>query len=625
MNYWERYRPDQWLPTTAKEVKARGWEELDVVLFSGDAYVDHPSFGAAVIGRLLEKEGLKVAIVPQPNWRDDLRDFKKLGAPRLFFGVTAGAMDSMVNHYTANRRIRHDDAYTPDNKSGFRPDYPTLVYTNILKELFPETPVLIGGIEASLRRLTHYDYWKDQLKPSILIESKADLLVYGMGEMPLKEIVRLMQRGVPLSNLTNIHQTVYLQENTGLVQEDKRWQDIDLFSHEECKMDPKKYAQNFRYIEEESNKLSARRIIQAAGKLRIIVNPPYPPMEEDEMDESFDLPFTRLPHPKYRNKGAIPAFELIKFSINSHRGCFGGCSFCTISAHQGKFIASRSETSILKEVEVVSSMPGFKGYISDIGGPSANMYKMKGKSLDLCTNCKRPSCIFPKVCSNLDTDHQPMTDLYSNIASKPGIKKAFIGSGIRYDMFFDREGNLPEDKLNYARQVIKQHVSGRLKVAPEHTSDQVLDIMRKPSFKLFYKLKELFDEVNKEEGLKQQLVPYFISSHPGSESVDMAKLAVETKELDFRLEQVQDFTPTPMTVATVIYYSGYHPYTLEKVYTPKKKGEKLNQRQFFFWYKKEYRSQIKSELLRLGREDLLKKLYEPKSTTIVNQKQKSKR
>jgi uncharacterized radical SAM protein YgiQ len=625
MNYWERYRPDQWLPTTAKEVKARGWEELDVVLFSGDAYVDHPSFGAAVIGRLLEKEGLKVAIVPQPNWRDDLRDFKKLGAPRLFFGVTAGAMDSMVNHYTANRRIRHDDAYTPDNKSGFRPDYPTLVYTNILKELFPETPVLIGGIEASLRRLTHYDYWKDQLKPSILIESKADLLVYGMGEMPLKEIVRLMQRGVPLSNLTNIHQTVYLQENTGLVQEDKRWQDIDLFSHEECKMDPKKYAQNFRYIEEESNKLSARRIIQAAGKLRIIVNPPYPPMEEDEMDESFDLPFTRLPHPKYRNKGAIPAFEMIKFSINSHRGCFGGCSFCTISAHQGKFIASRSETSILKEVEVVSSMPGFKGYISDIGGPSANMYKMKGKRLDLCTNCKRPSCIFPKVCSNLDTDHQPMTDLYSNIASKPGIKKAFIGSGIRYDMFFDREGNLPEDKLNYARQVIKQHVSGRLKVAPEHTSDQVLDIMRKPSFKLFYKLKELFDEVNKEEGLKQQLVPYFISSHPGSESVDMAKLAVETKELDFRLEQVQDFTPTPMTVATVIYYSGYHPYTLEKVYTPKKKGEKLNQRQFFFWYKKEYRSQIKSELLRLGREDLLKKLYEPKSTTIVNQKQKSKR
>ncbi|MCJ7581532.1 MAG: YgiQ family radical SAM protein [Candidatus Aminicenantes bacterium] len=613
MHIWIQNKSTDWLPTSRKEAAARGWDELDVILFTGDAYIDHPAFGAAVIGRILEQMGLSVAIIPQPNWRDDLRDFKKLGRPRLFFGVTAGAMDSMINHYTANKRIRSDDAYTPGDKSGFRPDYPTLVYTGILKKLYPDVPVILGGIEASLRRVTHYDYWSDHLKPSILLESGADLLVYGMGEMPLQEIARLMEKDIPLSNLTSIRQTAYLTDRKKPVLPVKNGKNLFLFSHEECLSDKKKYAKNFRCIEEESNKFFARRIIQGAGDHWVVVNPPYPPMEEAQMDASFDLPFTRLPHPRYKNKGILTAFEMIKFSVNSHRGCFGGCSFCTISAHQGKFISSRSERSIKKEVETITRMPGFKGHITDIGGPSANMYKMKGKLLELCQNCKRPSCIFPKVCSNLDTDHTPMTKLYKSIAKHTGVKKATIGSGIRYDLLFDSDGSIPEDKLNYAKQLISKHISGRLKVAPEHTSGQVLKIMRKPSFQLFYKFMDLFDEMNREEGLNQQLIPYFISSFPGSSTEDMAKLAAETRELEFQLEQVQDFTPTPMTLATVIYYSGYHPYTMEKVYTARSQKDKNNQRQFFFWYKKEFQDQIKTELKRIGRDDLIEKLYKHKN------------
>lgn len=622
MDYWKDRNISDWLPTTKKELLLRNWEELDVILFSGDAYVDHPAFGAAVIGRILEAEGLRIAIVPQPNWQDDLRDFKKLGKPRLFFGVTAGNMDSMVNHFTANRRRRSNDAYTPGNQAGFRPDYPTLVYSQILKKLFPEVPVIIGGIEASLRRLTHYDYWQDKLRASFLAESRANMLVYGMGEQAIVEIARYMNKGIPLSNLVNIKQTAYLQDCNEEYKKQKQWQDLRLYSHEECLKDPLMYAKNFRYIEEESNKLQARRLIQEVEDLRIIVNPPFEPMSEKEMDHSFDLPFTRLPHPKYKNRGSIPAYEMIKFSVNSHRGCFGGCSFCTISAHQGKFIASRSHESVVKEVEQVTQMPGFAGHISDIGGPSANMYKMKGKREEICRNCKRPSCIYPKVCSNLDVDHTPMNDLYKTIRNMPGVKKATIGSGIRYDLFFDPDGNMPPDRRAYARELIKNHVSGRLKVAPEHTSDAVLQLMRKPSFDLFYKLKKFFDQVNEEEGLKQQLIPYFISSHPGSRSSDMADLAIKTKRLNFQLEQVQDFTPTPMTVATVIYYSGYHPYTLEKVYTARNPKEKKEQQQFFFWYKNEYKKQIRSSLLSLGREDLVLELLDDRKDQRSSQNKK---
>jgi uncharacterized radical SAM protein YgiQ len=613
---YQKYDINQWLPTTKKEVESRGWDSIDVIFFTGDAYVDHPSFGAAVIGRILEAEGLRVAIVPQPNWQDDLRDFKKLGKPNLYFAVTAGNMDSMVNHYTANKRKRSNDAYTPGGKAGQRPDYATTVYCNILKDLFPDVPLVVGGIEASLRRVTHYDYWSDKLKPSILVESKADMLFYGMGEKSILEYTKLMQKGVDHHKLTNIPQTAFLVPKDAEYVTNKKWNSIKLYSYEECLEDKKKYAKNFMHIEEESNKVEANIIIQEIGDRQVVVNPPWPPLEEKEIDRFYDLPFTRLPHPRYKNKEEIPAYNMIRHSVNIHRGCFGGCTFCTISAHQGKFIASRSEESILKEVDKLVLMPDFKGYISDLGGPSANMYKMKGIHQEICNKCKRPSCVFPDVCKNLNIDHKPMLDLYKKVRQHPDVKKAFIGSGIRYDMILKETSDPQVNKNNmeYLREVIKHHVSGRLKVAPEHTSEQVLDLMRKPSFKLFHKLNKVFQEINKEEGLNQQLIPYFISSHPGCENVDMANLAVETKQLDFKLEQIQDFTPTPMTLATVIYYTGYHPYTMQKVFTAKSQKEKLAQRKYFFWYQREYHQEIKSELLRLNRKDLLDGLFGKKAS-----------
>lgn len=599
------FRPSDWLPTTKKEVEARGWDYLDVILFSGDAYVDHPSFGAAVIGRVLEAEGLRVAIVPQPDWRGDYRDFKKLGAPRLFFGVSAGAMDSMINHYTANKRLRSDDAYTPDNRPGMRPDYPTIVYTKILKELYPDVPVVLGSIEASLRRLTHYDYWQDKLLPGILVSSPADLLIYGMGEKPIRELVRRLRAGESFHAIKDIPQTVYLTDK-----EEVRAGDIVLFSHEECLCDKLKQAKNFRHIEEESNKYVAARILQSVGQKVIVVNPPYPPMTEAEIDASFDLPYTRLPHPKYKGK-VIPAYEMIKFSVNIHRGCFGGCAFCTISAHQGKFIASRSRRSILREVKAITEMPDFKGYISDLGGPSANMYRMKGKDERICSKCKKPSCISPAVCKNLNADHTPLLEIYKAVDRLPGIKKSFIGSGIRYDLLLHHyeDESLNKAARTYMEELIAHHVSGRLKVAPEHTQDEVLRQMRKPSFTLFEQFKRIFDRVNRQYGLDQQLIPYFISSHPGCTEADMAELAIITKNLHFHLEQVQDFTPTPMTLATEMYYTGYHPYTLEKVYTARSKEQKLAQRQFFFWYKPEFRRPIIQALRKMGRGDLVDKLF----------------
>ena len=599
------FKLDNWLPTTKKEVEARGWDYLDVILFSGDAYVDHPSFGAAVIGRVLEAEGLRVAIVPQPDWRGDYRDFKKLGVPRLFFGVSAGAMDSMINHYTANKRLRSDDAYTPDQRPGMRPDYPSIVYTKILKELYPDVPVVLGSIEASLRRLTHYDYWQDKLLPGILASSPADLLIYGMGEKPIKELVRRLKSGIPFNEIKNIRQTVYLADK-----EDAKDDDIVLFSHEECLKDKLKQAKNFRYIEEESNKYNASRILQKVGKQVIVVNPPFPPMTEAEIDASYDLPYTRLPHPKYKGK-VIPAFEMIKFSVNIHRGCFGGCAFCTISAHQGKFIASRSKESILKEVKAITEMPDFKGYLSDLGGPSANMYRMHGANEELCRKCKRPSCLAPQICPNLNADHSSLLDIYQAIDALPGIKKSFIGSGVRYDLLLHRH---KDNELNhctrlYTEELISRHVSGRLKVAPEHTSDRVLNIMRKPSFSLFEEFKLIFERINKEKGLNQQIIPYFISSHPGCTEEDMAELAALTKQMNFKLEQVQDFTPTPMTLSTEIYYTGIHPYTGEKVFTARKPEEKLNQRKYFFWYLPEKRNDIQNSLKRMHRNDLAEKLY----------------
>ena len=599
-----------WLPLTKKELTKRGIDQVDVVLVSGDAYVDHPAFGTAVIGRIIEDEGFTVAIIAQPNWQDDLRDFKKFGTPRYFFGVTAGCMDSMVNHYTANKRLRSTDAYTPGGVSGFRPDYATTVYTKILKELYPEVPVMIGGIEASLRRVTHYDYWSDKLMPSILMDSGADLLVYGMGDQPLREMLRLLKKGVPFENLHTIKQVAFLQDKEMPLPKNKQWETVELASHEVCLEDKIKYAANFKIVEVESNKWKANRITQDVGDQRLVINPPYKTMEEKEIDASFDLPYTREPHPKYKKRGAIPAYDMIKFSVNMHRGCFGGCSFCTISAHQGKFIASRSEKSILSEVDQITQHPDFKGYISDLGGPSANMYRMKGKDEAICERCTSPSCIHPVICSNLDTSHKPMTELYRKVDSLPEVKKAFVGSGIRYDLLVDdfNKNNDDGNHDEYIEQVVTRHVSGRLKVAPEHTSDATLKVMRKPSFKYFHKFKEKYDEISARHGLNQQLIPYFISSHPGCENEDMANLAVETKDMGFQLEQVQDFTPTPMTVATVIYYAGVHPYTLKPYNTVKDKESKLNQRRFFFWYKKDNHSFIRNTLKKEDRNDLAEKL-----------------
>jgi len=598
------------LPTTKKELEIRKWDEVDVVLFSGDAYVDHPSFAGAVVGRIIKHEGYRVALVPQPNWRDDLRDFKKLGRPRKFFAVTAGCMDSMVNHYTANKRLRSDDAYSPNGKAGFRPDRATVTYCKILKQLFPDVPIVIGGIEASLRRVTHYDYWDDELKPCILADCNADLLIYGMGELPLKHIIAELNEGKSFNELTDIPQTAYLVK-TDAIPKYKDTETFTLFSHKECKRDKEKQAKNYRVVEEESNKIKANRLIQGIDdQMSVVINPPFPPMKREDLDASFELPFTRLPHPKYNGK-TIPAYEMIKFSVNIHRGCFGGCSFCAISAHQGKHIVSRSEDSIIHEIQKIKELPDFKGYLSDLGGPSANMYGMEGRNRELCEKCKRFSCIQPTICKNLNTDHTRLLNLYKRVDSISGIKKSFIGSGVRYDLLLakDDDPKINKSHQEYTEELIANHVSGRLKVAPEHTSDRVLKMMRKPSFTLFEQFNKIFDQINRKFNLNQQIIPYFISSHPGCTQEDMAELACKTKRLDFKLEQVQDFTPTPMTLSTEMYYTGIHPYTLEKVWTPRNAQEKLEQRMFFFWYKHEFRNQITNDLRKMNRPDLIKTLF----------------
>lgn len=608
MNQIDVHRPTDWLPTSVKEMKALGWDEVDVVIFSGDAYVDHPSFGAAVIGRtLMEVGGYKVAIVPQPNWQDDLRDFRKFGRPRLFFGISPGAMDSMVNHYTAARRRRSDDAYTPDGRHGMRPDYPTVVYSEILRRLYPDAPIIAGGIEASLRRLSHYDYWQDRLRPSILADAPADMIIYGMGEKPVLEIARRIEAGERVADIKDVPQTV-VWEAAATKADDNN---IILSSYADCLRDKRLQAANFKHIEQQSNRFAGATLWQEQAPGRFArVNPMYPPMTTEEIDRSFDLSYTRLPHPRYKGK-RIPAYEMIRHSVNLHRGCFGGCAFCTISAHQGKFIASRSKESILREARQVTRMPDFKGYISDLGGPSANMYRLGGKDKGICAKCLRPSCLHPLPCPNLDTDHRPLLDIYRAVDALPGVKKSFIGSGVRYDLSMHHTGDQKIDAANraYNEELIRNHVSGRLKVAPEHTEDHVLELMRKPSFKQFYQFKAIFDRMNSRENLRQQLIPYFISSHPGCREVDMAELAEKTRDLGIHLEQIQDFTPTPMTVATEIYYTGFHPYTGKKVYTATRPAEKLAQRQYFFWYDRAYRAGITASLRRLHRPDLIRRLF----------------
>lgn len=614
----------QFLPTTKKEMERRGWDHADIILFSADAYVDHPSFGAAVIGRLLEAQGYRVCIVPQPDWHGDFRDFKKLGRPRMYFGIAPGCMDSMVNKYTANKRLRSEDAYSPDGRHDMRPEYPTIVYTQILKKLFPDVPVILGGIEASLRRVAHYDYWQDRLRPSILVDSGADMIIYGMGELPTLDLCKLLEekllhgnteREITLKDFRQVVHKYPVRQTVTLEAQDDvprgiTADDILLHSYEDCLANKRLHAENFRHVEEESNRLTPQRLLQPTADKMVVVNPPYPPMTTAQIDQSFDLPYTRLPHPKYKGK-RIPAYDMIKHSVCLHRGCFGGCAFCTISAHQGKFIMSRSPESILAEVKKITQMEDFKGYLSDLGGPSANMYAMAGRDQSLCQRCKRPSCIHPAICPNLNTDHRPLLQIYKAVDSLPGIKKSFIGSGVRYDLLLheSKDERINESARQYTRELITRHVSGRLKVAPEHTSDAVLRIMRKPPFRLFHEFKSIFDQINRQAGLRQQIIPYFISSHPGCSEEDMAELAVETKSLDFQLEQVQDFTPTPMTVSTETWYAGVHPYTGEEVASAKTQREKLRQRMYFFWYKPEERRPITESLTAMGRRDLLERLY----------------
>ena len=624
-------------------MEARGWAQADVIILSADAYVDHPSFGAAVIGRTLEEEGLRVAIIPQPDWHGDLRDFSRLGRPRLWFAVAPGCMDSMVNKYTAARRLRSEDAYSPDGRHDLRPEYPTIVYTQAVRRLYPDVPVVLGGIEASLRRLAHYDYWQDRIRPSILLDSGADAIIYGMGEQPTTELAKRAleaiesfhpdlaydDEGNAMLTSTVLRQAIDGSDDSGLLSAhdalrqtvmtyDSQVQipggigdgDIVLHSYEECLGEPRLHAENFRHIETQSNSDSANRLIQQTGNKWVVVNPPFPPMTTEQLDHSFDLPYTRLPHPRYAGK-RIPAYEMIRFSVCLHRGCFGGCAFCTISAHQGKHIMSRSRESILREVEAISQLPGFKGVLSDLGGPSANMYRMKGRDPQLCSRCHRPSCIHPKICRNLNGDHRPLLDIYRAVDALPYIKHSFIGSGVRYDLLLHdwHDEALNRAAADYTRELISHHVSGRLKVAPEHTSDAVLRLMRKPSFSLFYDFKRRFDQINRECGLRQQIIPYFISSHPGCHTEQMAELAVETKRLDFRLEQVQDFTPTPMTTATTMWATGYDPDTLQPVFVARTPEEKRHQRMFFFWYKQEERHAIETELRRIGRADLIPLLF----------------
>lgn len=564
------------IPTSVKEVQRLGWDYIDVIFFTGDAFVDHPSFGTACIARYLEKFGYRVAVVPQPNWKDDLRDFRKLGAPRLYFAVNSGAMDSMVNHYTAARRLRHEDAYTPDGQFGRRPDRAVTVYTKILKRLWPDVPVVIGGVEASLRRLAHYDYWDNSIHPSILVDSGADWLCYGMGERTMLELTRAIESGRNLRQMENIAQLAFYRKGTC-----KLDGALVLHSYERCLEEPRSFAENFHQIEIHANMLTPQTLVEPVGDGYVRVNPPLPPATTEEMDSFWDLPFTKKPHPRYKGK-RIPAYDMIKDSIITHRGCFGGCNFCTIAAHQGKFIQSRSEESILKEVRELAAMPEFRGNISDLGAPTANMYGMHGKDPSRCAVCRRKSCLFPSPCSNMDRNHERVLALYRRVDAVKGIRHSYIGSGVRYDLFLDEKGFVDESGKKYLRELMLHHTSGRLKVAPEHTEDKVLYYMAKPSFRLFERLRAEFDKINREEGTHTELVPYFISSHPGCTLQDMRKLASNKSLRGIWMEQVQDFMPTPMTTSSIMFCTGLDPRTMKEVFVEHDPERKKEQKSLFF-------------------------------------------
>ena len=578
------------LPMSMKEARDRGWDELDVVIVTGDAYIDHPSFAMSILGRTLEAAGFRVGIISQPDWTS-CEDWKKLGRPRLFFGISAGNMDSMINHYTANRKVRNDDAYSPGGKIGLRPDRATLSYCQRAREAFKGVPVIAGGVEASLRRLAHYDYWSDKVRKSILLDSKADLVVFGMGENAAVEIAQRLAGGETVKDLRGMRGVAYALGASEQPPEDA----LTLPSFEEVCDDKQKFAEATRTIHNETNPYNARRLIQWHSKQAVVVNPPQLPISEAAMDKIYSLPYTRRPHPSYSE--AIPAFQMIKDSITIMRGCFGGCTFCSITAHQGRAIQSRSKKNIIGEIKQLSTDSKFKGTISDIGGPTANMYQMKCTKPEIEAVCRRQSCVHPKICKLLGVDHEPVIELMKEAREVDGIKKVLIASGVRMD--------LARQSPEYIRELTRHHVGGHLKVAPEHVDPDVLFKMRKPANDDFEYFGEVFNEESAKAGKKQYMIPYFIASHPGSDLEAMINLAVFLKQNGYKPDQVQDFIPAPMDVATCMYYTGLDPFTMKPVFVAKGLRDRKTQRALMQFFKSENYFEVREALRQAGRTDLI--------------------
>ncbi len=580
------------LPINREELAARGWEQADVIIVSADAYVDHPAWAAAILGRFLEHYGYRVGIIAQPDWRN-LDDISSLGAPALFFAISGGNMDSMVNHYTADKKRRRKDMYSPAGKTGLRPDRPTIVYSNLLRQAFPGVPIVIGGVEASLRRLAHYDYWQNRVRRSILLDSRADLLVYGMGEYNLLEIARKLKGGQDIAYLRNLRGTCYLSRN-------KPGNALELPSFEEVEKDRRAFARATKLIQEEINPYSAGTLAQKHGERWLVQNPPSLPLSSSELDEIYELSFTRRCHPSYEALGGVPGLKPVQFSIVTHRGCFGGCGFCSLGQHQGRFIQNRSLLSLVNEARSLTFHPDFKGTIPDVGAPSANMYGLKGFDQKLCEQCKRLSCLVPKVCKNLDTDHMPSVELWQKLRRIKGIKHIFVSSGVRYDLI------LRDTSRRYLRDLCKYHVSGQLKIAPEHVAERVTRTMHKPGKKEYMRFIQAFKETNQKLGKDQYLVPYFISAHPGCDLQDTLELAEFVRDnLQYYPEQVQNFTPTPMTVSTCMYYTGINPHNGREIYVPKSEKERKWQRALLQYRNKKNQNLVGEALQACGRQDLI--------------------
>lgn len=577
---------------TPAEVAARGWDEVDVVLVSGDAYVDHPSFGTAVVGRVLEAAGFRVAILAQPDWRS-AEPWKTFGRPRLFFGIGAGNMDSMINHYTANKKVRNDDAYSPGGRIGLRPDRATLAYCQRAREAYKGVPVVAGAVEASLRRLAHFDYWSEKVRGSILLDAKADLIVYGMAETTIAEIARRLAAGQSLDECRDLRGLVYA---LGAKDGSPTGDDVEVLpSFEEVKADKVLFGKATKQIHLNSNPHNAKTLVQLHGRRAVVQSPPQLPLTTPELDAIHDLPFTRKPHPSYREK--IPAFEVIKHSVQIMRGCFGGCTFCSITTHQGRIIQSRSERSILNELEAISSDPDFKGTVSDLGGPTANMYELRCSKPEVEAVCKRLSCVHPKICKLLGTDHGPLIQLYKKARAVPGIRKVHVASGVRIDL----AGRSPE----YMRELVTHHVGGRLKIAPEHVNEDVLEKMKKPKLETWDRFVDEFHRASRQAGKRQELVPYFISSHPGSDLRAMIELALFLKRNGYAPDQVQDFIPAPMDVATAMYYTGVDPLTGKPVHVARGLRDRRLQRSLMQFFKPENWFLVREALQKAGRLDLV--------------------